>query len=380
MEYLDISAKDLAGYSDYRDHILVRRITDRESGLRAFISIHDETLGPALGGCRMARYQNEEEAIRDVLRLSRGMTYKNALAGLPFGGGKSVILGDPYADKTEDLMAAMGRAVDELGGRYITAEDSGISEEDIMIMLNQTAFVTGFKAEAAGGLGGDPSPVTAYGVYSGMKEAVSCKYGSKKKQGLTVAVQGLGAVGYELCRLLHNDGARLIVTDIREETLSRIKEELPGIEAVEPDMIFDAAADVFAPCALGAQINDMTIPRLQAEIIAGAANNQLAEDKHAALLKQRGILYVPDYVLNAGGVISAAYEYLQRRGENPFDGELNRETMMRHVRHIGQTLRRIFETSDREHITTAAAADRLAESVFMEKRGVPNPVSKSSSA
>lgn len=363
MDYVDLDTKALKGFVDYRGHERVRRITDPETGLRAFIAVHNTSLGPALGGCRMAGYETEEEAICDVLRLSRGMTYKNALAGLPFGGGKSVIVGDPYQDKTDDMMRAMGNAVHSLEGEYITAEDSGIQESDILKMFEKTGFVTGFKDKTASGLGGDPSPVTAYGVFCGIREAVAYKYGDQKS-GLTVAVQGLGAVGYELCRLLHAEGAKLIVTDVRDEVLDKIKDEMPGVVCVAAEAIFDTEADIFSPCALGAQINDMTIPRLKVDIIAGAANNQLAEDKHAAILQDRGILYVPDYVLNAGGVISAAYEYFQRQGQNPFDYELQRETMISHVERIANTLRRIFRISDSEHITTAVAADRLAESIF----------------
>ena len=368
MECRDLSRSELAEYQDFDNHERVVRITDEATGLNAFIAVHNHNLGPALGGCRMVNYKSEQDAVRDVLRLSRGMTYKNAMAQLHLGGGKSVIIGDPYKNKTEDMMKVMGHAVESLGGLYITAEDSGTGEKDMRAMATQTSYVVGIS-EGEGELGGDPSPMTAYGVYCGMKSAAQKRFGSDRLSGLTVAVQGLGAVGYGLCRLLHQEGVKLVATDIRPEVLEKAKKDFPGIVIVSADDIFGVKADVLSPCALGAVLNDATVSQLKVGVIAGAANNQCALLKHYELLAERGILYTPDYVLNAGGVISAGYEYFHRSSRNPFNHELTRKNMVAHVERIGPNLMKVFNIADAKGITPAHAADDMAESMFLGQNG-----------
>lgn len=335
---------------DFDGHEQVVFAHDPETGLRGIIAIHDTSRGPALGGCRMWDYADEREAIRDVLRLSRGMTYKNAMARLPFGGGKSVIIGDASKIKTPALMTAMGRAVDRLGGRYVIAEDVGTTVEDMEAIGRATSHVAGV---ARGG--GDPSPLTAYGVFQGLRAAVEHRLGRRDLEGVRVAVQGLGHVGEHLCRHLAEAGARLFVTDIRPEAVARIAAR-HGAVAVHPDEIYGLDVDVYAPCALGATINDDTVPRLKAVVVAGAANNQLAEDRHGAELMRRGILYAPDYVINAGGVINVVHE---------LDGQgYDRDKASEHVGRIHGTAMEIFERAAREGVPTNVAADRIAEERF----------------
>ncbi|MHA1601135.1 MAG: Glu/Leu/Phe/Val dehydrogenase dimerization domain-containing protein [Alphaproteobacteria bacterium] len=336
----------LFAHRDFDAHEQVVFCHDAASGLKAIIAIHDTTRGPSLGGCRMWPYATEDEALTDALRLARGMTYKSALAGLPYGGGKSVIIGDPHTMKSEALFLAMGRFVDTLGGRYVIAEDVGISVEDVEIMARATRHVAGIPAAGAG----DPSPATAYGVFMGIRAAVAHAMGCDSLDGLHVAVQGLGHVGYHLCRNLVEAGTRLTVSDIDANAVARVCQEFSA-ESVAPEAIYDVAADVFAPCALGAEINDRTIPRLKARIIAGSANNQLAEPRHGAELAQRNILYAPDYVINAGGVI-----YISHEGPS-FD-----ETQaLAHVARIHDTLGEIFTQAKQQGIPTSEAADRLAQ-------------------
>lgn len=367
MDIKDLDVSFLSQFVDYDGHETIRRIQDDETGLLAFIGVHNGNLGPALGGCRMFAYISEEDAIKDVLRLSRGMTYKNALAGLPLGGGKSVIVGDPRKLKTDALIRALGRGVESLGGRYITAEDSGTNEHDMITISKETSYVVGLPS-AADSVGGDPSPVTAYGVYKGVKACAQRRYGNDSVKGLKVSVQGLGAVGYALCQYLHAEGAVLTVTDVRQESLERAQQEMTGVSVVAPEDIFDVEAHIFAPCALGAQINDATLPRLKVDIIAGAANNQLATPAHGQMLADKGILYAPDYVINAGGVICVAYEYCQRIGKNPFNHDITRAHMMSHVEKIGSTLEKIFNIAEARGITTAKAADELAEAIFRDHK------------
>lgn len=338
-------------HRDFDQHEQVVFAADPETGLKAIIAIHDTTNGPALGGCRMWAYPTEEEAIRDALRLSRGMTYKAALAGLPLGGGKSVIIGDARRDKTPALMEAMGRAVENLKGRYIVAEDVGTSVEDMAAIRRHTTHVVGLPAESGGS--GDPSPQTALGCFMGIMAAV--EYGGRKGglDGLTVAVQGLGHVGRHLCRLLADAGARLVVTDIREDAVADAVASF-GARAVALDEIHAVEADVFAPCALGAILNDATIPQIRARIVAGSANNQLAEARHGAALRRAGILYAPDYVVNAGGLMQVAAE---RSGADA-------ATLRRQVEGIRETLHGIFSRADRDAIATSQAADRIAEERF----------------
>ncbi|TWA75118.1 leucine dehydrogenase [Azospirillum brasilense] len=342
----------LFDHPDFDDHEQVVFCSDAASGLRAIVAIHDTALGPALGGCRMWPYASDEEALRDALRLSRGMTYKSALAGLPLGGGKSVIIGNPRTDKSEALLRAMGRHVERLGGRYIVAEDSGTGVPDIKTMALETAHVSGVveKATASGGTrSGDPSPSTAYGVFVGLRAAVQHRLHRTDLEGLTVAIQGVGSVGGHLARYLAEAGARLWVADIDEAQARRVADRV-GATPVSADAVFDLEVDVFAPCALGAVLNDTTIPRLTCPVVAGAANNQLAEARHGQALADRGILYAPDYVINAGGVIDVYYE---RAG-------YDHTRVMGHIERIADTLTEIFARADMELKPTAAVADRMA--------------------
>jgi leucine dehydrogenase len=315
------------------------------AGYKGIIAIHNTTLGPALGGTRFWNYATDAEALTDALRLARGMTYKAAVSGLNLGGGKSVIIGDPKMTRREMLFRAHGRFVDTLKGRYITAEDVGTSVEDMDYVQMETEFVTGIASGS-----GDPSPVTAYGTYRGIKACAKERFGSDSLQGVRVAVQGTGHVGYYLCRLLAQDGAELVVTDIDGARLQRVVEEF-GADQVAPDAIYTVDAQVFAPCALGAVVNDRTIEDFRFEIIAGAANNQLAEERHGQLLEERGILYAPDYVINAGGLINVYGEL------NGWDAERAR----RKAGEIYDTLLQLFELAKEQGIPTFEAADRLAE-------------------
>jgi leucine dehydrogenase len=331
---------------DFAQHEEVVFCRDAAAGLSAIIAVHSTQAGPALGGCRMWPYADEAAALADVLRLARGMTLKAAMAGLAFGGGKSVIIGDPRRDKSEKLFLALARFVDRLGGRYIVAEDSGTSVADMEIVRRGTRHVAGI---AEGG-SGDPSPATAWGVFHGMRAAVRHRLGAESLEGLTIAVQGLGHVGRILCEHLAGAGARLVVSDIDEARVHRAVAEL-GAEAVAPEAIFTAPADVFAPCALGAVLDDATVPLLGAPVVAGSANNQLARPEHGAALARRGILYAPDYVINAGGIINIAHE----------GPGYERERAMAHVARIHDTLAELFGYADAERLPTSEAADRLAE-------------------
>lgn len=321
---------------------------DKVSGLKAIIAIHDTTLGPALGGLRMWNYASDEEALIDALRLSKGMTYKNAAAGLNLGGGKAVIIGDAKTQKSEALFRAFGRYVQSLNGRYITAEDVNTTVADMDYIHMETDFVTGVSP--AFGSSGNPSPVTAYGVYRGMKAAAKEVYGTDSLGGKTVAIQGVGNVAFNLCRHLHEEGAKLIVTDINQEALQRAEEAF-GALIVAPEDIYSVEADIFAPCALGATLNDETIPQLKVKIIAGAANNQLKEDRHGDMLEERDILYVPDFVINAGGVINVADE---------LDG-YNRDRAMKKVELVYDAVTKVFEIAKRDHLPTYRAAEKMAE-------------------
>lgn len=335
-------------YMERYDYEQLLFCQDKNSGLKAIIAIHDTTLGPALGGVRMWTYESEEEAIIDALRLARGMTYKAAAAGLNLGGGKTVIIGDPRKDKNEEMFRALGRFIQGLNGRYITAEDVGTTEEDMDIIHQETKYVTGVSP--AFGSSGNPSPVTAYGVYKGMKAAAKIAFGDDSLQGKTVAVQGVGSVAYHLCKHLHEEGARLIVTDIVQENVERAVREF-GAEAVDPDKIYDVDCDIFSPCALGAIINDETIPRLKCRVVAGSANNQLKEERHGDQLEELGIIYVPDYVINAGGLINVADELFG----------YNQARALKKVETIYDNVLRVFEIAKRDGIPSYKAADRMAE-------------------
>ncbi|HWK22351.1 MAG TPA: Glu/Leu/Phe/Val dehydrogenase [Ureibacillus sp.] len=335
-------------YLEKYDYEQVVFCQDKSSGLKAIIAIHDTTLGPALGGCRMWTYATEEQAIEDALRLARGMTYKNAAAGLNLGGGKTVIIGDPFKDKNEEMFRALGRFIQGLNGRYITAEDVGTTVSDMDLIHEETDYVTGISPTF--GSSGNPSPVTAYGVYLGMKAAAKEAFGNDNLQGRTIAVQGLGNVAYTLCEYLHKDGAKLIVTDINKKAVDRVVKDF-NATAVEPDEIYKQEVDIFSPCALGAIINDETIPQLKAKVIAGSANNQLKDAHHGDIIHEMGIVYAPDYVINAGGVINVADELYG----------YNRERAMKRVETIYDSITKIFEISKRDSIPTYLAANRLAE-------------------
>ncbi len=315
------------------------------SGLKAIISIHDTTLGPALGGTRIWNYENEEEALLDVLRLSRGMTYKSAAAGLNLGGGKAVIIGDCKKIKSEELWRAYGRFVQSLGGRYITAEDVGTNVSDMAIVAEETDYVFGLPGKS-----GDPSPVTAYGTWKGMKAAADEVFGISELRGKTIAIQGLGHVGYNLAKHIYEEGGKLIVTDLDREKIKQVVEDF-GAEAVKPEEIYGVECDIFAPCALGAVVNDNTILKFKCSVIAGAANNVLAEPRHGDILEEKGILYAPDYVINAGGVINV---YEEIRG-------YDRERALNKAGTIYDNIKKVIEISKRDNLPTYKAADIMAE-------------------
>jgi leucine dehydrogenase len=371
MNYQDLDSEILQQFDSFDDHEYVRRFV-LDDDIIGFIAVHNTNLGPALGGCRMRAYESEIEAINDVLRLSRGMTYKNALAGLPLGGGKAVIIGNPYTQKSEGLMKAMGKAVETFEGAYVTAEDSGTGEEDMVSIASETDHVTGLPPEVLedsdyGELGGNPSPLTALGCYHGIKAAIKHRYGADAGlRDKKVSVQGVGAVGYELCKLLKQDGVKLIVTDINPESLDNIKREINDVEIVAPDDIYAVDADIFAPCAMGGVLNDETIDMLNIDIIAGAANNQLLSAYHDKTLSSKDILYVPDYVINSGGVICVSYEYFRNSGYNPQDFNIDRESMVAHVEGIGSTVKKILEEAEKRGLPTGETADQLAEEKFLE--------------
>lgn len=332
---------------DFDDHEQTVSFCDADSGLKAIIAIHSTALGPAAGGCRFYPYANEQDAVRDVLRLSKGMTLKNAMAGLPLGGGKAVIIADPVAGKSPALMQAMGRAVEKLGGQFITGEDVGTSAKDMVEIRKETSHVLGLPVNEGGS--GDPSPSTARGVLEGIKAAAKHRLHKDTLEGLTIAVQGLGHVGSTLAGLLAEEGVKLIVCDMNEAAVAWAVSDL-GAQAVPSEVIYDAEADIFAPCAMGAILNANTIPRLKASIVAGAANNQLATAADGAALRERSILYAPDYVINAGGIIQLSAE---RTGETE-------EAVMARLRAIGGTLTAIFEAAGMQELPTSEAADRIA--------------------
>lgn len=343
------------------DHEQVVFCRDQETGLKAIIAIHDTTLGPALGGCRFWDYESQDEALFDVLRLSRGMTYKAAVAGLPLGGGKSVLIGDPAKLKSEAFFKTFGRFVQSLGGRYITAEDVNIRVGDMNQVSLETKYVTGISPEKGGS--GDPSPVTAWGVFCGIKAAAQFRLKRDSLKGLKVAVQGCGSVGRYLCDHLHSEGAELIITDINEQNIRLVKEKT-GATVVAPEQIFSQDVDIFAPCALGAVLNDDTIAELKSPVVAGGANNQLLdEDKHMKMLTAKNILYAPDYVINAGGLINVCAE-LQGYQAEKARGDASK---------IFDTLLKIFKSSESQGMNTLLSANALAEERILsaKKNGRP---------
>jgi leucine dehydrogenase len=336
-------------------HEQVAFVQDKDSGMKAIIGIHNTILGPSLGGCRMWDYTDEAAALKDVLRLSRGMTYKASIAGLKLGGGKAVLIGDSRTQKTPALLKAFGKAVEWMGGRYITAEDVGMSVKDIDVIRTQTKYAVGGSNE---GGSGDPSIMTAFGVFQGMKAALKYAGLGEDLEGIRVAIQGVGNVGYHLCNYLSAAGAKLIVTDIYPSQLEKVIKEF-GATQIAPDEIYSADCDVFAPCALGAIVNSRTIPQFKCKVIAGAANNQLESDSDGYDLCKRGIVYAPDYAINGGGLINVAAE---------LDG-YDRELVLNKVSQINGTITNILGLADKENIPPHVAADRLAEKRLSENKG-----------
>jgi leucine dehydrogenase len=339
------STADLFGLLAEHGHEQVSLYHDPASGYRGIIAIHDTRLGPALGGTRFWKYHDDREALVDALRLSRGMTYKAAVAGLNLGGGKSVIIGDNKTIRREPIFRAHGRHVESLNGRYITAEDVGTSTADMEFIRAETEHVTGLLGKS-----GDPSPVTAYGVYRGMKACAQVRYGSDSLAGKRIVVQGCGHVGYSLCKLLFEEGARLFVADIDPQRVKAAVQDFQAT-ALKEEEIYRQDADIFAPCALGAVINDATLPQFKVAIIAGAANNQLAENRHGQQIETQGILYAPDYVINGGGLINV-------------NAELHGWSLERARNKAGEiydTILQVFEIAKTERIPSYQAADRLAE-------------------
>lgn len=322
---------------------------DNETGLKAIVAIHNTVLGPSLGGTRMWAYKNEMEAITDALRLSRGMTYKSSLAGLNLGGGKAVIIGDSKTQKSEALMRRFGKFINSLSGKYITAEDVGINTRDMEYIKMETDFVTGLPVNMGGS--GDPSPVTAYGVYLSMKASVKEQSGNDSLAGKKVVVQGIGNVGESLVDYLVKDSAKVYINDINEERLKAVA-KATGAEVISADKVYDMDMDIYAPCALGATVNTDTLNRLKCSVICGSANNQLADENvHGKMVIEKGILYAPDFVVNAGGIINVYYE---------LEG-YNRERALSHAEKIYQTTLNIFKVAKEQNIPTYMAANRLAE-------------------
>ncbi len=328
-------------------HERVLVCSNPEVGLRAVIAVHSTLLGPGLGGVRMWPYASFDEALTDALRLSRGMTYKAAAAGINLGGGKAVLVGDPKSGKSEALMRAFGRFVDSLGGDYITAEDVGTDTSDMDWIAMETRWVTGVSPENGGA--GDPSPVTAFGVLQGIRATAQRLWGDPSLAGRSVAVQGLGSVGGYLASSLVEQGAKVFGSDIDAEAAARAREA--GVEIVPPDQIYDVACDVFAPCALGAVVNDLTLERLKVRAVAGGANNQLEEDRHGVELHRRGILYAPDFVINAGGLVNVYNELIG----------YNQERAMRMARGIFDNVLRAYAIAERDGLPSAEAGEKMAE-------------------
>ena len=350
-----IKTKDLAkinpvfGNLSFDNHEQIVFCNDKETGLKAIIGIHNTNLGPALGGTRMWNYTNEAEALEDVLRLSRGMSYKAAITGLNLGGGKAVIIGNAKTQKTDALMRRFGEFVHSLGGKYITAEDMGMETRDMDIVNDVTPYVTGISKSRGGA--GNPSPITAYGVFMGIKAAAKYKFGTDKLEGKKILIQGIGHVGEAIVELATKEGAHVIINDINQEQLEIVSKKYGATIHSDTD-IYGLDVDIYAPCALGATINDATIHRIKAKVIAGAANNQLQDEiKHGKILRERGIAYAPDFLINAGGIINVYAEIAK------YDrAEINKRT-----ENIYNTTLEIFKLSDEEQITTHQAAFNIAQ-------------------
>lgn len=339
---------------DFDNHKMVAFKNDPATGLKAIIAVHNNALGPAMGGCRMYPYNSSDEALSDVLRLSRGMTYKSALANLPVGGGKSVIIGNPRSDKSNDLLRAMGDFIEGLGGQYTGAEDSGTSVSDMAVMAQRTQYVAGnIKDEK---YGGDPSPITAFGVYQGICAAVEYRYKSDL-EGVKIALQGGGNVGYHMVEMLTKAGAKVYAADINKENMERVINDF-GVIELPLDEVLCADVDVLAPCAMGGAISAKSIDSIKAGIVAGAANNQLLNPEMGGEMLARGILYAPDYVINAGGIIDIYYQLQGIRDAGQIE---------RHVLGINKTLLEIFQRSEQEGLPTSQIADALAEDIIGER-------------
>ena len=356
-----ISSKELYkndpvfGQTSFDDHEQIVFCNDKDTGLKAIIGIHNTVLGPALGGTRMWQYQNEWEALNDVLRLSRGMTFKSAITGLNLGGGKAVIIGDAKTQKTPELMRKFGEFVHSLSGKYITAEDVGMNTEDMDLVREVTPYVTGIS-ESKGGAG-NPSPITAFGVFMGMKAAAKFKFGSDVLEDKKVFVQGIGHVGEALVEHLVNEGARVTISDISQERLESVRSKY-NVTIYGGKDFYSEDMDIYAPCALGATINDQTIHKLKAKVIAGAANNQLAEDKHGKILQDMGIVYAPDFLINAGGIINVYAEL-----EN-----YDRQEIIRRTENIYNTTLQILERAKANNVTTHTAAVNVAKERIETRR------------
>jgi leucine dehydrogenase len=344
------------GQISFDNHEQIVFCNDKDTGLKAIIGIHNTVMGPALGGTRMWKYANEWEALNDVLRLSRGMTYKSAITGLNLGGGKAVIIGDSKLDKTPEMITKFGEFVNSLSGKYITAEDVGTTTEDMDRINQVTKHVTGISVERGGS--GNPSPVTAYGVYMGMKAAAKYKFGSEKLDGKKILVQGTGHVGETLISYLTKEGAEVFVSDIHQDKMENMVSKY-GAKIYTGEDIYTANVDIYAPCALGATINDETVNKIQAKVIAGAANNQLAvEMVHGKILRDRGIAYAPDFLINAGGIINVYGEIVKYK-----EGEA-----MARTENIYNTTLEIFNFADQNNITTQQAAMQVAENRIEQRR------------
>ncbi len=348
---MNITVLDTPGYET------VVHGVDDAAGLNAFIAVHSTTMGPALGGLRLWNYDDEASALSDVLRLSKGMTYKSAIAGTGLGGGKAVIMGDAKTIKSPQLFGAMGRLIDSLDGLYITAEDVNIGVADLVHVAEATPHVTGLSREAGGS--GNPSPYTAHGVYLGIRASLQHAFGNPSPKGRSVAIQGVGSVARGVVKALLADGARVIAADIDQQKIERVAETHPKIEWVDPTAIYDEEVDIFSPHALGAVINDETLPRLRCKIVAGAANNQLAEIRHGEALRARGILYAPDFVINAGGIINVGCELS--------DGGYDEVAAMGRIENIPNALLRIFADADAENRPTNETAINVAKKILQSQ-------------
>jgi leucine dehydrogenase len=356
----------VAHFSSYDDHKLVRFFEDPASGLKAIIALHNTHLGPGFGGCRFYPYADMDAAIEDVLRLSRGMTYKSALAGLPLGGGKSVIIGNPKTDKTPAMMRAFGAAIETLNGQYITAEDVGTTDDDMVEISQATNHVSGLphSPDAKHELAGNPSPITAYGVVCGVRAAIQHVFGHQDVSRLHFAIQGLGAVGYAAAEYLLKDGARLTVADLDAARAQKLSDTYKGQVTIgDTKTILFTQADVLMPCAMGGILNDDTIPSLRTKIIAGAANNQLGSARHDQMLKDHGILYAPDYVINSGGIVAVAYQYFARRQLHT-TLDLTHAGIWNQTEKIYATTARVLDVANVHNQPTGFTADNMARSIF----------------